>query len=94
LKSNSATRSIKVTKAKLGSRRHEGEAFSEKSKKKTSLKSFEVRAILGEKKVCKLRASTATNNYQSIPSFKVSKDNEVHREKSIAIRSLYPKEHV
>ena len=62
LKYNCVTRSIKVTNAKLGCRTHEDEALSEKLKKKRSLKSFEVRAILDEKIDFKLRASTATNN--------------------------------
>jgi hypothetical protein len=62
LKINSATRSMNVSEAKLGSQRHEDEPSSEKTKKKTSLKSSEVRSILGKKKT-KLRASTATKNF-------------------------------
>jgi hypothetical protein len=50
LKTNSATRSMNVSEAKLGSQRHEDEPSSEKTKKKTSLKSSEVRSILGKKK--------------------------------------------
>jgi hypothetical protein len=78
LKANSATRSMNVSEAKLGSQRHEDEPSSEKTKKKTSLKSSEVRSILGKKKDYKLRASTATKNFmKSIPSFKVLKNDSI-----------------
>jgi hypothetical protein len=104
LKSNCVTRSMKVTDAEVGSRTHEDEsdgrifnarteieeALSEKSKKKKSSKSFEVRAILGEKIDFKLRASTATNDFiKSIPSFKVLKNDEVKNKviKSFKIRA-------